>query len=83
MFYIFLGCHFFLHRRPWVGVSIPTGPEHPDEQNDTDAAQLSRHDARHAGQHARDDGAGQAVLHGLQAPAHHTPGPAPAAAATG
>ena len=70
-----------LPRRSWAGVTVPPGPQHPDEQDDARAAQLPGHDAQHPGQH--DDGPGQAVPHGLQAPAHHAPGPDPQTAATG
>ena len=64
-----------------VGVAIPAEPQHPDEQDDAGASHLPRHDAQHPGRH--DDGHGQAVPHGLQAPARHAPGPDPETAATG
>lgn len=71
------------HRRARFRPSIQTCPEPTDEQNDAHTAQLPGYDARHAGKHAWDDGIGQAIPNGLQAPAQHSPGPDTTPAATG
>lgn len=72
-----------LQRRSRFGASIQTCSQPTDEQNDARSTKLHGHDVRHAGQHARHDGAGQAIFNGFQTAAQHATGTNTATAAPG